>query len=258
MAYRSAWASDIAGDAAVQPGATATEKSFGGRSKLIGIVMTVILFQVFLFLIYVDQSPLVPGSFAGYGNAMIFYLVLESAVALPIIGFAPSLVGSKIHTNLVTGGGVFRFMATGAITGFLAWTLMGLALTALHANYQVVSGASRLSGLLFLSFFTAFAEELTFRAALPLIGNWFVMSALVFATFHLALDAGTIGLANVGGVASAFIQRVIAGIVLWVIYRYVGFAAAVFSHFTYDGAITGYLSGQFPISIAGAHGLVLV
>jgi len=257
VAYRDAWTSDIAGDQAVVPGATATERSFGGRSKLIGIVMTVILFQVFLFLIYVDQSPLVPGSFAGYGNAMIFYLVLESAVALPIIGFAPALIGSKIHVNLVTGGGVFRFMAIWSIVGFLAWALMGLALTGLHASYQTVSGSARLSGLLFLAFFTAFAEELTFRAALPLVGNWFGMSVLVFAGFHLVLDAGTIGLSDVGGVASAFIQRAIAGIVLWVIYRYVGFAACVFAHFSYDGVLTGYLSGHFPISLAGA-GLVLV
>ena len=250
MAYGNAWTSDIAGNAAVRGGVVASEKSLGGRSKLIGIIMTVILFQVFLFLIYVDQSPLVPGSFAGYGNAMIFYLVLESAVALPIIGFAPALIGSKIHVNLVTGGGVFRFMAIGAITGFLAWALMGLVLTALHANYQVVSGSARLSGLLFLAFFTAFAEELTFRVALPLVGNPVLMSSLVFATFHLALDAGTIGLANVGGIASAFIQRALAGLILWAIYRYVGFAAAVFSHFTYDGVLTGFLPGQFPISIA--------
>lgn len=257
MAYRDAWATGVTGDEAVRPGAAATEHSFGGRSRLIGIVMTVILFQVFLFLIYVDQSPLIPGSFAGYGNDMIFYLVIESAVALPIIGFAPGLIGSKIHVNLVTGGGVFRFMAIGSIVGFLAWALMGLALTTLHASYQMVSGSARLSGLLFLAFFVAFAEELTFRAALPLVGNWFVMSALVFASFHLVVDASTFGLADVAGVASAFIQRAIAGVVLWIIYRYVGFAAAVFSHFTYDGVLTGYLSGSFPISLAHM-GLVVV
>ena len=252
-----AWESNVAGNRAVQPGAAAAEKSFGGRYKLMGIIMLVIFLQVLLFLVYVDASPLIPGSFSGYGNAMLFYLILESGVALPIIGFSPALIGSKIHVNLVTGGGVFRFLANGAITGFLAWGLMALALNALHANFVLVSGAARLSGILFISVFTAFAEELTFRAALPLIGNWFLMSCVAFAGAHLIIDSATIGLGDLVGITSAFIQRMIAGLILWMIYRYAGFGPAVFSHFAYDGVISGYLSGQFPLDLSHA-GLVLV
>ncbi len=257
MAYGNAWTGDIAGDQSVSQGAIAAGKTLGGRSRLIGIMIVVTLAQVFFYLIAVDQSPLIPGSLISYEPEMLFYIILMSAVVLPVVGFAPAVHNSRESINLATGGSVFRFMANYAITGFLAWTLMSLVLYGLHASYAQVSGADRLQLLIVESFFVSVAEECCFRMALPLVMNWVLASCFLFALFHLPVDALTIGLGNVTQIASAFIQRFLAGLVLFVIYRYFGLAASCSSHATYDLILTGGLPSGFPIGLV-THGLVPV
>jgi hypothetical protein len=257
MAYSDAWGGSIAGDASVGPGATATEKALGGKSKLIGILIVITLAQVFFYLVAVDQSPLLPSSFASYEPEMLFYIVLMTAVVLPVVGFAPAIHTSREAVNLATGGSVFRFMATYAITGFLAWTLMSLVLTGLHASYAMVSGADRLGLIIVEVFFVSVAEECCFRMALPLVMNWVLASCFLFAIFHLPVDALTIGLGNITQIASAFVQRFLAGLVLFIIYRYAGLGAAASSHAIYDLILTGGIGSGFPIGLVH-NGLVPV
>ena len=257
MSYSNAWSGELTDDSSVLQGVRAAEKSLGGRSKLIGVMIVITLAQVFFYLIAVDQSPLLPGSLISFEPEMLFYIILMTAVVLPIVGFAPAVHNSRESINLATGGSVFRFMATYAIAGFLAWTLMSLVLAGLHASYAQVSGAERLQLLIVETFFVSVAEESCFRLALPLVMNWALASMFLFAAFHVPVDALTIGLGNVSQITSAFVQRMLAGLALFAIYRWAGFGPACASHAVYDLVLTGGLPGGFPIGLVHA-GLVPV
>lgn len=248
MATGNAWADDLSSRPGETMGARAVERALGGRSKLLGIILAVVLTQIFFYLIYIDQSPLIPGSFSSFGPEMLFYLILMTP-ALFILGFAPSVHTNQTVINVTTGGSVFRFMATFSIVGFLAWTLMSLALAGLHASYATISGADRLQLLIIEAVFVASCETILFQLSLPIVMPYFVGASFLFAIFHVPVDALTIGLGNIGQIASAFIQRMVAGLILFAVLRYAGLGACVSAHFVYDAVLVGAMPGGFPISV---------
>lgn len=211
--------------------------------------MALTLVQVFFLLVVVDNSPIIPGLNSSYEADMLFYLILMTAVALPIIGFAPSVHKSRSAVNLASGGSIPRFMLAYAVTGFLAWLGMSVALLSFGVAYTPISGADRLAALVFDSVFVSATEEVTFRMALPLVMNPYVSSCFLFALFHLPIDYVTYGV-NVAPIASAFFQRIIAGLVLWFIYREAGLASAMAAHFAYDGILEGAFPAGVPLGLA--------
>jgi Type II CAAX prenyl endopeptidase Rce1-like len=239
----------VASNEAVQPGVRAAKRSLGGRGRLGGAVMLILLAQLFLVLVAVDNSPLIPGSMAGYLPDMYFYL-FAMLIAVLFIALSPALHTSKTYVNVLDGFPVTKFTESFVVTGLLAGALMGVVLFATGTSYTAVTGAARLEGILFVAFFTASTEEVLFRVALPLHFNAIVVSTLGFAFFHLAVDAITNpGLADTSLEIVLFGQRALAGGVLWLIYSRTNLACAIAAHWTYDGVLGGLITGWAPLGL---------
>ena len=235
-------------DPDARPGVRAAERSLSGRGKLLGVILILVMFQSFFFIVAIEGSPLIPG-LSSELTGMEIYLFLM-VPALFIIGLSPNLANSKAHVSVISGGSIGRFLTDYAIAGFAAWVLMALILYAAGTHYVPLTGAARLDGLIFGGFFIATTEELLFRVALPLTMNWFVASSFIFALFHLPIDAITYGLGDPTQLLAAFFVRMMAGAVLWAIYRYGSLPMAMAAHFVYDGVLGGYITGGFPVSVA--------
>lgn len=241
----------FAGPQAVQPGVAAAQRSFGARGRLGGAVLLVMGVQLFLYLAYIDNSPLIPGGMQAYGGAMTFYM-FAMLIAVLFVAFSPALHTSKTYVNLLDGFPITKFTESFVVTGIFAGALMGAMLWLTHTSYVPVTGAARIDGLLFTAFFTASTEEVLFRVALPLHMNPIVASTLVFALFHLAIDAvANPGFANSAAEVAAFGERALAGFVLWVIYEKTNLACAIAAHFTFDGVLGGLITGWVPLHLAG-------
>lgn len=246
-------ASEFAGAGATSEGAAAARRSLAAKPghRLIGVLLGLALAMVTLLLVVVDNSPIVPGLVGGgtnYEPGMVFYLFLLTAVAFPAIGFAPSVHTNRTAVNLASGGSLTRFGMSYGTTGFLAWLVLGLAGMALGVVYVPLSGADRLGVLVFDAVFVSAVEEVTFRLALPLVMNPWVSTSILFPLAHLPLDVAIYG-TNVELLAAAFLQRAIAGAVLWLIYSRVNLAAAMAAHMTYDAYLQGGLPMGAPLGL---------
>lgn len=254
----------LAGPESTREGVAAAERSLSTEAhrRLFGGLVFVAFAQVMALLVVVDNSPLIPGlvgSGVNYEPYMVYYLFLLTAVAFPIVGFAPSLVARRRgqrSVNLATGGRLTRWALSFGATGFAAWALLGVAGVALSVVYTPISGAERLGFLVFDSLFVAATEEIVFRMALPLVMNPWLASCVLFPLAHLPVDATVFG-GNVELYAMAFVQRALAGAVLWVIYSRVNLAAAIAAHFIYDAFLGGGLPMGAPLGLARL-GLVTV
>lgn len=227
------------------------------RGKITAIGIVVILVQVFVWLAALDASPVFGVPLSGYQNLMAFYMVLEGILGFMVLAMLPA---SQAHESLQTGT-ISGFVFSYSVTGILAWLTMTLAFIALGVRFAPVPDTTRLQELIFYAGFVSCGEEIVFRASLPAAFDRvlhlppFMAYSLTFAAFHIPVDVLSGG-ASPAFLASAFLQRALAGLVLYGIYRLAGLAAAIQAHFSYDSALLGIL-GQYPISLHSA-GLALI
>lgn len=260
MSASSTVSNALAGPSATSEGAAAAKRALGSaastRGKLMGLVMAVAFVDVLLYLDVVDNSALIPGLTSAYGPDMVFYLFLLSAVAMPIIGFAPAVHTNRSAVNLATGGSVWRFARDYAATGFLAWLVLGLAAFGLGVDYVALPGAERLGTLIVDAAFVSAVEEITFRMALPLVMNTWVVQLVFFPAAHLFVDFAS-GSPTLPVVAADWVQRAVAAVILWYLYDRFGLGVAMAAHASYDMFLEGGFPMGAPLHLA-AIGLVPV
>lgn len=222
-----------------RPGEKVDQKWFGGKGKTLGIVGLLLFIELFFYLIAVDNSPLIPGSLNVYETGMLFYLV-TAGIALSVLGFSTKI-------RVIDGLGPSQFLWRFSVTAFAAWGLMTVVIVATGSSVSAVNDNSRIGLVVFTFAFIAPVEELTFRVAAPAVMPWWLGSVVMFAVYHIPAEFAIYGTANTTNVVAAVFELMIAGIVLWYIYKRFGFGSAVAAHGIYDAVLTGAI-GVLPLS----------
>ncbi|MDE1821561.1 MAG: CPBP family intramembrane metalloprotease [Euryarchaeota archaeon] len=222
-----------------------------------------VLAQVFVLLITVNGSNLIPGDWSGLFDAEVVYLIL-SIFALGVFG-----IGNR--TPLISEGDTGWFVVLFAM--FAAATIFVLVELFAHSGAapSAVSPTQKIQTALFLGVFVAPTEELLFRVVLPpyvaksSLGRM-AGSSILFGVFHLpaySVVAGKVGPFSIG---SAVIEAVFLGMLLYVVYagidipsakirfRGLGLGASTGIHWGWDLSTLGVVGG-FAI-VAKSLGLV--
>lgn len=211
----------------------------------IGIVLVLIVVQVFFYIDSYLNSPLIPGDWSAYQTSFLVYLALDS-ISLGAIAALPQVLPKDEYGRFVIQPNGYRgFVFTYALFALAMWGAMVgyLAIFAVNGTHisPVLNDTARLQGFVFYGLFVGPSEELTFRVALPPYFSWVGSSLIVFPLFHLL--AYTVGAAPASGVVLWVQIGIIAfwGLVFWVIFDRFGYGAAVAAHTVYDLCAAGIL-----------------
>ena len=215
----------------------------------LGILIALVIVQVFFLLESYFNSPIFPGNWSSYTNSYIYYLILD------ILSFGMVALLPLVNPNYdlrIQPGGFAGFGFCYSLFGIVAWGLVLLALQAEGAHFGVtgISDTVRLQQFVFYGIFVGPSEELFFRVALPPYAGWVLGSGIAFGVFHiLSYSTGMSGLVGVSLYLAVF-EAAIIGIVLYFLYDRFGVGASIGAHTAYDLTTTGIIS---TLSIAGLH-----
>ncbi|HEY1198444.1 MAG TPA: hypothetical protein VGG32_06935 [Thermoplasmata archaeon] len=204
--------------------------------KVIGIVAALFATQAFVWLGTVvvtntnGSSPILPGSWSGYSNQMLFYLITML--------FSMILIGYTTDLSLVPKyKDVSRFLINYGLWTFVSWLALSLIYPG-GPGVAALTGTDRIQTLVFISLFVAPAEELLFRVVLPrLLNSWILGSVVLFSGYHFAAYLVSYSSESLIVVATGLIEVAILGVVLWFIYSF------VFRVKTRSGAVVAINSG---------------
>jgi hypothetical protein len=210
------------------------------RLGLVGLLVTV---QLFFYLETIVQSPIFPGNWGGLQGDFQFYLLLD-ALAFFVLGLSNRV--DRIQRGSFAGFAVtYTFFAAGT------WLLVCYLISVGQPAVAPLSGTVRLQDFVFYGIFVGPSEELFFRVALPAhVPGGFVSANVAFAAFHV-FAYSTSGTSLGVSLGVALVEAFLIGVLLYAVYRYFGYGAAVGCHTAYD------LSVAAVITIFGVTGLHL-
>jgi hypothetical protein len=228
-------------------------KNPGGHAVRMGMIVILILVQLFFLLEANYNSPLFPGDWSSQVKGYTIFLFLDM-FALGLIGFHPLTHPGRPLRIQPYGypGFAISFVAFAG----LAWLLMSAIAYLQHPGTSVAGSiygdTERLQLFVFYGIFVGPTEELLFRVALPEELGWVIGACVAFPLFHLI--AYTTGLTPVSGV-NLWVQIFTDGGLgagLWFLKDRIGYGAAVGFHVGYDLTLVGVISAiaSFPLGIA--------
>lgn len=233
------------------------------RLMAIGPVGLLLILMISVWLLAVNGSTLLPGSWSNLEMPMLVY-ILMATVALGV--FARASV-----VPVVSEGSVGRFAKTYGVFSALTFVVMILFLRLGPATPTPVTGTAQFQDIVFIALFVGPVEELFFRVVLPpfLGATYFsqmVFSSALFAGFHAAAYTASgvswTGISLLEGLVEVALLGTLFYAIAWkrstgprsaIVPRY-GIAATAAIHTNYDLAVLGVI-GFLP---AAAHLLGLV
>jgi hypothetical protein len=228
------------------------------RGRTLGVVGVIVLFQLVVLLLTVNQSPFLPGNWGPLLQAEQVYLTMAL--------FAGAVFYFNPKVPLISEGSIGWFLTL--YVGFAMTTTLVLSLIFVHSGATVpipVSGTQKIQTALFIGLFVGPVEELLFRVVLPplFVGKLkgqaadvaaAAGSSILFGLFHLPAYSVATATVSPLQLGSNVVLAVLLGLLLYIIYRSVGFGANVGVHVAYDLTVLGVIGG---LSVAAAHlGLV--
>ncbi len=218
-------------------GVAADVRWLKGKGRFLGYVGFLLLFELFLLVATLDQSPLLPSPFYALWGDLLFYTitgVTAVLIVMAVVDVPRTDHGRLLRASVIEGGSWPTFLRNWAVTGLLAWAVLSAFEFAFGGATQAISDSDVLTLAIFEFGVVAVNEELFFRLALPATMNPWFASTVVFALYHLPVDLATYGVSNLSVIIAAFFERVLAGLVLYVIFKYAGLGAAMAAHGAYD------------------------
>lgn len=234
------------------------------KVRTIGPVAFLILAEIVVFLLSLNGSTLIPGTWSTFTPLMLAYLTLN--------GISIGVFAQGTSIPLALEGNTGRFLKVFVVFAAITWFATLAFLVSTKAGLpQPVDGTVAFQELVFIGLFVGPTEELFFRVVLPpIIAKRYltqlVLSSVAFAIFHL----GAYTAAGVTWTAASLVQQltfvaVLGGIFYAVGWKSVdpktgamqpryGYAAMTGMHVAYDLSVLGVISG---LGVAAfSHGLV--
>lgn len=211
----------------------------------VGVMVAIIMVELFFLLQSYLNSPLFPGDWSTYTTSFWFYVTLNS-ISLGLLALLPAVIPKDEYGKFrIQPNGVAGFCWTYVLFGALMWIVMIGYLWVIGNGVNHVSpildDTLRLQAFVFYGIFVGPAEELFFRVVLPPYIGWVNSSVLAFSLFHML--AYTVGAAPITGVGLV-LQIALAGIwggIFWLIFSRFGIGAAIAAHTVYDLAVAGII-----------------
>lgn len=216
------------------------------RLTFLGVLIGI---QLFFYLATLFSQTFLPGNWTVLSPDFLYYLLLD-VLALFLMG------GFRYQNKVIQPAGAGGFLITFPLWATITFLLMTIAFASTVSTVTPLTLTEKIMDLVLYGIFVAPTEELLFRVALPPVlsgyGGW-VTAQIIFAGFHF-LELTATGQGIVGPVIDQAVEIFGLGLLLYAVFHYFGYGAAVGFHFAWDATIAGALGvGVF----AGFHlGLV--
>lgn len=236
---------------------------FRAHGAEIGPVGAVLALQIFVLLVAVNGSPLLGVSLAADVPVFTTEIVLTFTALFLLYGppLTRSQRAARAASSVLEGGSYESFLRNYGAGIFAVIGITSLLHYLGTGPTYAAGGTSVLTNLIFYGVYVGPTETLLFVIALPAAlprAFWWLGAGLLFALFHLPVDAATYGTGSIAELAYGFAFRFAFGCGLYLVYAGVrslklpgaGPGAAMSLHTAYDLWVAGAL---LPVPLALFH-----